>query len=333
MHALILISLLSGSSQPDAWLTTKAKLALWTTAGVSSTAVSVDVIDGTVTLHGKVGTAEERQRAEAEVAKVDGVHHIRNLLQVVPDYRRSIVDATDSTIKDNISRALKDDKSLSDSTISVQSVDNGVVLLTGRAASLTDHLRAVETADGTPGVRKVRSEIQSPDRLADEKIWRDRDSNPKLEAFSDGSSDVWMTSEVKMRLLADSKVPAMDVSVDTRRGVVTLFGIVNSEEAVTSAVADAHKIKGVREVHNELQIVSSARAEDIKTHDKDVKKEIANAMKDDNDLKHVDISVKNGVARLTGSVPTSWDRIHAATLTRSLKGVKAVNDDLHVKRD
>jgi osmotically-inducible protein OsmY len=35
----------------DAWLTTKVKLALLTTENVSGTAVSVDTINGQVTLH------------------------------------------------------------------------------------------------------------------------------------------------------------------------------------------------------------------------------------------------------------------------------------------
>ena len=43
-----------GAATPDAWITTKAKLSLLTTEGVSGTAIHVDTILGKVTLHGKV---------------------------------------------------------------------------------------------------------------------------------------------------------------------------------------------------------------------------------------------------------------------------------------
>src|SRR5512143_1154873 len=68
----------------DAWITTKTKMALLTTEGVSSTAVNVDTVDGRVTLHGKVETAAEKEKAEAEAKKIEGVTEVRNLLQVVP---------------------------------------------------------------------------------------------------------------------------------------------------------------------------------------------------------------------------------------------------------
>ena len=49
----------------DAWITTKAKLALLTTEGVSVTDVNVDTVQGQVTLHGKVTTQAEKDKAAA----------------------------------------------------------------------------------------------------------------------------------------------------------------------------------------------------------------------------------------------------------------------------
>jgi len=71
VFAASLVGLQAGASYAasDAWITTKSKMALLTTAGVSSNAVNVDTVDGVVTLHGKVGTAEEKAKAEAEVKK------------------------------------------------------------------------------------------------------------------------------------------------------------------------------------------------------------------------------------------------------------------------
>ena len=53
------------AATPDAWITTKTKLSLLTTEGVSGTAFHVDTILGKVTLHGKVRSAAEKAKAEA----------------------------------------------------------------------------------------------------------------------------------------------------------------------------------------------------------------------------------------------------------------------------
>ena len=58
---------------PDAWITTKIKLALLTTEGVSSNDVNVDTIDGRVTLHGTVGSDLEKTRAEQGHPTVDRI--------------------------------------------------------------------------------------------------------------------------------------------------------------------------------------------------------------------------------------------------------------------
>ena len=332
LKSIFVASLLTQASTPDAWITTKTKLALLTTAGVPSTEINVDTVNGMVTLYGKVSTEAEKNMASEEAKKIDGVKNVRDLLQVVPDSRKEVMNANDKEIKSAAERALKADKSLQKSAISVASVDNGVLLLSGHARSLHDHLRAVEVAHETAGVRTVRSEVQSPNTLADEDIWRDRGKNPALESYSDGASDVWITHETKMRLLADEKIPVMDINVDTRNGVVTLFGTVTGEEAKNAAGLDARKIKGVREVRNQLTIVVKAQEERVQAHDKDTKKAIESAMSGA-DLKHINVEVKNGVARLSGTVGSAWERLSAATLTRSTKGVRSVEDDLRVKKD
>ena len=56
------------AATPDAWITTKTKLALLTSEGVSGTAIHVDTVLGKVTLHGKVRSAAEKAKAES-VAK------------------------------------------------------------------------------------------------------------------------------------------------------------------------------------------------------------------------------------------------------------------------
>ena len=320
------------AAQPDAWITMKSKLALLTTEGVSSTAVSVDTVNQQVTLHGKVRSAEEKAKAETVVKTITGVQGVRNLLEVVAPRHEKAVQRSDDDIKKQVANALKADASLKDSSITVQSVNNGVVLLAGTAKTLTDHLSAVEVAAVVPGVRRVTSEIQSPDTLADKEIWRERTAQKSNAEYgaTDASRDVWITSMAKMRLLADGRTPALDINVDTRDGVVTLFGIVPGNEAKKAAEADVRKVGGVRRVRNELQVVPSAKQPGVKALDDDIEREVKKALQNHEDLRGVTVAVKNCVARLTGTVPTGMQRLEAAVVARSTMGVCSVQDDLRI---
>jgi hyperosmotically inducible protein len=142
----------------DSWITTKAKIALLTSDGFSVNGVNVDSHDGNVTIHGKVGTAADSTKAEQTVRKVSGVKTVNNLLQVVPSNMKKAVKANDSDVKDRVEASLKTDKKMED--VKVASVNNGVVLLSGKTDSLTETLRAIENAYSVNGVHRVASEIE-----------------------------------------------------------------------------------------------------------------------------------------------------------------------------
>ena len=67
-------------------------------------------------------------------------------------------------------------------------------------------MRAIEVARAVPGVRRVESEVTSPDRLADAEIWRDADAMAPSGPPST-VSDMWITTATKVRLIA-ADVPA-----------------------------------------------------------------------------------------------------------------------------
>ena len=149
----------AGADTSDAWLTTKAKIALLTTDGVSATAVNVDTVDGKMTIHGKVGTKAEKEKAEETVRHLDGVKDVKNLLQVVPPSQKKGVDATDAVVKDRVEASLKAAKNMND--INVASVNKGVVLLSGKTDSLTHKLMVIERVYTVDGVHRVSSEIET----------------------------------------------------------------------------------------------------------------------------------------------------------------------------
>jgi len=146
----------------DAWLTTKAKITLLTTEGVSVTGVNVDTVNGTVTLHGKVKTQAEKDKAAVAVGTVEGVKSVKNLLQVVPDAFKDAIKANDAVIKDGVESAIKVDSRIKG--VKVASVNNGVVLLSGKTSTLAEKLRAIEVAWSVGGVNRVASEIETGDK-------------------------------------------------------------------------------------------------------------------------------------------------------------------------
>jgi osmotically-inducible protein OsmY len=315
---------------PDAWITTKTKLALLTTEGVSGTAVHVDTVRGRVTLYGKVGSAAEKAKAETVAQQIDGVKGVRNLLQVVAPPRAQAVQVSDDALKSRVEQALRADLALRDSQIAVPSVHQGVVRLAGTAKTLSAHRRAVEVVAHVPGVRRVASEVHSHDTLADAEIWREPTPHPPGEAYGvwEAASDMWITSETKMRLLADSHTPALDINVDTREGIVTLFGIVPSQKA-KAAAADARQVSGVTRVVNDLQVVASAKQAAVKARDEELAHAVQQAF-EPAAFKDITVEVKNGVVRLTGTVVSGARRLEAAMAARAIPGVRAVKNELRL---
>lgn len=66
--------------------------------------------------------------------------------------------------------------------------------------------------------------------------------------------DAKITSKIKIKFLEDKEIKAFSIDVDTVNGVVTLTGIVETEEQRRRAVEIAKSVPGVKAVINNLQI-------------------------------------------------------------------------------
>ncbi len=69
--------------------------------------------------------------------------------------------------------------------------------------------------------------------------------------------DSTITTKVKAALVADSNLPAGDISVTTDKGVVKLTGNVDTSSQYALAAQDASTISGVRIVSNQLTVHAS----------------------------------------------------------------------------
>lgn len=153
------------ASSSDAWITTKAKLSLMGTPGISPISVNVDTDDGVVTLFGTVSTAGDKVLAGSEVAKIVGVKKVANELQVVPDDTAKSVAQSDDLVTAAVRKRIDARASLSDSKVKVETA-KGVVRLTGEVANQRDRLTALTAARGASGVKSIIDDMTLAERAS-----------------------------------------------------------------------------------------------------------------------------------------------------------------------
>jgi hyperosmotically inducible periplasmic protein len=151
-------------------------------------------------------------------------------------------------------------------------------------------------------------------------------------------SDPGVTTAVKTKLAADDTVKAYKINVDTKDGVVTLLGTVDTPAAKERAVEIAKATKGVNSVVDELTIEVPTAATSGVGEIVDIAADgaITTAVKTKfladpsiSGLK-IDVDTKGNVVTLTGIVPTEAEKTRALETARKTDGVKSVVDNLKV---
>lgn len=140
----------------DSWLTAKTKIALYSDERVKGSQVSVETVNGTVMLRGKVDSDDAKTAATSIAAGVEHVKAVKNDLQVVAVGDRKATDISDKDVTRQIENRFSNTSQLT--KIDVRT-DGGVVTLTGAAPSIGASARASELARGVSGVRAVKNEL------------------------------------------------------------------------------------------------------------------------------------------------------------------------------
>jgi osmotically-inducible protein OsmY len=258
---LILPTVVAGAdSQSDERITSNARSALQRAAGVRASAVGVDTSQGRVTLYGKVATERAKASASEQVRQVAGVLQIRNVLQIVTPGDLARVQRSDDAVKRDIRRLLRADPSLGDSRITVRSVDDGVVILSGDAASSGDMVRALSLADGRPGVRRIFSEIEAlPAHASSSEPGL---VGPRLEIATTIRNDAIDSDDDVIRHGVERALSDLgpgddaDVHVAVKDGVVWLTGSVPTWQGNSSRISAARSVTGVRSIVNGLRVAA-----------------------------------------------------------------------------
>jgi hyperosmotically inducible protein len=147
-------------------------------------------------------------------------------------------------------------------------------------------------------------------------------------------SDSWITAKTKIALFADSRVTGSDISVGTTDGAVILRGKVDTKLAKQAAGSIAKGIRGAKTVKNDLQVVAASKREAVDDKDDTITARVNEQIFKDPQLKTAGINVQTnaGVVSLSGEVADIATSAHASWSARQVPGVKAVKNDLRVKK-
>ena len=108
---------------------------------------------------------------------------------------------------------------------------NGFVLLAGQVTSEALKVSAAKVIREIPTVKHVYNELEIA--APSSKMTR--------------TSDAWITTKIKSKLLANPDIPGLRVKVVTENGVVFLLGLLNSEEAKRVGEISS-EVKGVQRI-------------------------------------------------------------------------------------
>jgi osmotically-inducible protein OsmY len=212
--------------------------------------ISMELADGALTMQGDLPDVACKKLALEAAASVPSVRGIVDRLHVIPTERMG-----DGAIRDVVCQLLLSDVDFRNCTLRVWvkdqmemlraigsdscgaidvTVDDGIVTLSGQVISLSHKRLAGVMAWWTPGCRDVINglEVDPPEEDSDDEV----------------------TDALRLVLETDPCVPASQIGIRTRNHVVTLAGIVATQEEKRRAEFDAWALFAVDRVFNEIEV-------------------------------------------------------------------------------
>ena len=200
--------------------------------------IKIEAKNGNVTLTGIVADNFNKALAGETLAGSPGVKHVDNQLAIKnpPPSANS-----DAWIRDKVRWTLLFHRSVSVNKTGVD-VRGGIVTLQGEAASSAQKNLTTEYAMDVEGVKDVRNEMTIAKTAK-----KTRTAGQKID-------DTSITAHVKMTLLYHRSTSALHTRVETKRGVVTLYGQAKNAAEKDLAAKFARDVIGVKDVKNRMAI-------------------------------------------------------------------------------
>ena len=169
----------------------------------------------------------------------------------------------------------------------------------------------------TPGIQNATAAADKPKQTVGEYI-----------------DDSVVTAGVKRKVLEEKELSALDLSVPTHAGVVTLSGKIDTLERAQLAERTAKQVDGVKNVVNDL-LVDGKKTQSAAAYidDATITAAVKAYIMKEKRLSTLDISVKtqDGIVTLTGSTDTAEHAKLAESTAKKVDGVKQVTNMLITK--
>ena len=195
--------------------------------------INIESRDGIVTLTGTVSEESHKSLAQETVEDLPGVKIVDNRLEIKGE--RPPVNS-DAWLRLKVKTILYLHSSLSSAKTEVN-VKDGIVTLQGNAFNQAQKELTTEYAKDVEGVQSVNNEMTVTQ------------TSLKQRTLGEKIDDASITAQVKLTLLYHRSTSAINTKVETKRGVVTLYGKAASaaeKDLVTKLASDVNGVKGVK---------------------------------------------------------------------------------------
>lgn len=237
------------ASEKDAYREGQIWATYVTNPGLNALDLQIDVQGDKAIIRGTVETAIQKRLAERIADRTDGIATVDNQVRIDPELVVTVIEpiagyatyVADATLEAMVDSKLLWNQYTDGLDIDVSS-QGGVVTLTGVADTPNARALAGRLAASTPGAMLVHNKLTlDPDQKGQVATAEAADDDDLL-------SDAWITARTNSTLLWTEGVHGTDIDVETRDGVVTLEGTVESGFEKELAIDIAQGIRGVERV-------------------------------------------------------------------------------------
>ena len=236
--ALLAISMPVHASKMDDRIESSARKSYVFETYLKTDDIKIQSVNGVVSLTGTVSEESHKSLAKETVASLPGVKSVDNRLEVKGD--RS-AEYSDAWIMMKVKATLWFHRSVSGLKTEVNDVKGGIVTLQGEATSQAQKDLTTGYAKGVEGVKDVKNEMTVSVAKTSRTVGQNID-------------DASITAHVKMMLLYHSSTSALNTSVTTKKGVVTLGGKAKNATEKDLATKLVNDVNGVKSVKNLMTI-------------------------------------------------------------------------------
>lgn len=236
--ALLVISAPVHASKMDDRIESTARKSYVFKTYLQADDIKIKSTDGVVSLTGTVSEEFHKALAQETVASLPGVKSVDNRLEIKGERP---AENSDTWLITKVKTTLLFHRSVSGLNTEVN-VKDGIVTLQGEADSQAQKDLTTEYAKDVDGIKDVKNEMTVAK------------TSKKGQTVGGKIDDASITALVKATLLYHRSTSALNTSVTTKKGVVTLTGKAKNASEKNLAAKFANDVNGVRSVKNLMTV-------------------------------------------------------------------------------